>query len=68
VQEKEESNEGASEELDDSSSSDDEDEDAAMAKPVVADFMKLIPMLRNKHPDIYNKERKFFASEYNYSL
>lgn len=61
MKEKEEQVESSAEESEeDESSSEDEDEDAGLAKYVADDFLKVIPLIRAKHPDIYNKEKRFF--------
>lgn len=31
-----------------------------MAKYVADDFMRVVPLIRAKHPDIYDKEKRFF--------
>lgn len=45
----------------DEASSEDEDDEANLAKHVADDFMRVIPLIRGKHPDIYNKEKRFFS-------
>jgi protein KRI1 len=45
------------------SSSEDEDEEANLAKYVADDFMRVVPLIRAKHPDIYDKEKRFFRPE-----
>ena len=67
LKEMEEDVEPSSEESEEvESSSGDEDDEANLAKFVANDFMKVIPLIRARHPDIYNKEKRFFTSKQHY--